>query len=643
MTKVIGSHVLKAGAFYEQATKTQSPFADVNGSLSFDQDSQNPGDTGWAFSNTLLGNYRYFTQISNYEVPRYRYNNYEGYLQDTWKLRPNLTMTYGVRLSIMGPLYEIGNLVSSFNPATFDPKQAVTLYQPALVNGARVALNPLTGQTAPALLIGAIAGGNINNGMNQQGTNGYPQGLVDGRGPQIGPRLGFAWQPGGPASKTVIRTGGGIFYERIQGNMMYYQITNPPVLRESQLAYGNISQIGSGTSQTYFPVTAGGVSRDGHIPTVYNFNFGVQRQLPMNVLLDVAYVGSLSRHQTLLVPFNNAPFGSAWLPQNQDPTKCPNLATCNLNGDNALPVNFYRPYVGYGGPAANAQGVLYEFGGSANYNSLQVSANRRMSRTFQIGVAYTWSKALGVQSSTTANNVLYQNLRQGMYGPLTFDRTQMLTINYLYNFPDLARKGTFLNNPVGRGALNGWQFSGLTAISSGPPVQTTGSNSTSAAYSVASGGSTISGAQLNRQVTGSEDTPPRFAFTCNPFDGGGAMMAFVNTSCFAPAAKGSVGMDSGWDRLRQPGYNNWDMSVYKKFQYMEDASKYIQLRLEVYNAPNHTEWNTWNSTAQFNAAGQITNLPTALGGGGGRFGFGALNTVRTNSQRILQIAAKIYF
>lgn len=106
-------------------------------------------------------------------------------------------------------------------------------------------------------------------------------------------------------------------------------------------------------------------------------------------------------------------------------------------------------------------------------------------------------------------------------------------------------------------------------------------------------------------------------------------------------------MDSGWDRLRLPGSNNWDMSIYKKFQYTEDAAKFIQIRLEAYNAPNHTEWNTWNSTAQFNTAGQITNLPSAVTNGatpnGGRFGFGALNTVRTNSQRIIQIAAKIYF
>jgi len=650
VAKISGTHTLKAGIFVETATKTQSPYADVGGSLNFDQDSQNPGDTGWAYSNALLGNYRAFTQISNYEVAKYRYNQVEWYGQDTWKLRPNLTLNYGIRLAIMGPLYEENNLVSSFVPSAYNREEAVVLYRPGCLGPSpcggtnRVAVNPLTGAILPGGFIGAeVPGvGNVNNGMVQQGTNGEPRGLTKSRGPQFGPRFGLAWTPGGNAGKTVIRMGGGVFFERIQGNYIYYQTTNPPVLRESQLWYGNIDNIAS-SQATNFPVYAGGVAGDGHVPTVYNYNFGAQRALPLNMLLDVAYVGSLSRHQTELVPFNNAPFGSAWLPQNQDPTKCPGLASCNLNGDDALPVSFYRPYIGYNGPSGSAQGVIYEFGGTANYNSLQASLSRRLSRRLQVGGAYTWSKALGVQSSTTANGILppADNWRQGMYGPLSFDHTQMLTVNYLFNLPEFAAKSHYLDNTVGRGALNGWQLSGITAISSGAPISS--SDGTSPLYSISTGTTTISGAQLNREATGSEDVPPRYVFTCNPYSGGGSSQAFFNAACFAPAPKGSVGMDSGWDALRGPGYNNWDISLFKKFQVGKEESRYLQLRLEAFNAPNHTEWATVNLNATFNTAGQIVNLPSALGGTGGRFGFGALNTVRPNSQRILQIAAKFYF
>jgi hypothetical protein len=549
----------------------------------------------------------------------------------------------------MGPLYEENNLVSSFVPSAFNPQLAVVLYRPGCLGASpctgadRVAVNPMTGATLPGGFIGAIVPGvgDLDNGMRQQGVNGEPRGLTKSRGPQFGPRFGLAWTPGGDG-RTVIRMGGGVFYERIQGNYIYYQITNPPVLRESQLWYGNIDNIAS-SQATNFPVYAGGVAGDGHLPTVYDYNFGVQRLLPRNMVLDVAYAGSLSRHQPQLVPFNDAPFGSAWLPQNQDPTKCPNVAACNLNGDNALPVSFYRPYIGYNGPAGLSQGVIYTFGGSANYNSLQTSLNRRMSRRLQFGVAYTWSKALGEQSYTINNGVLppTDDWRKGMYGPLDFDQTQMLSTNYLFDFPDFASKSPHLSNVVGRSVLNGWQFSGITAISSGAPINST--SGTGALYSISTGTGTIGGAQLNREVTGSEDVPPRYVFTCNPYSGGGSSQAFFNASCFAPAPKGSVGMDSGWNRLRGPGYNNWDMSIFKKFQVGKDESRFLQLRLEAFNAPNHTEWGSVNLNAVFNTAGQITNLPTALGGSGGRFGFGALNGVRGNSQRILQIAAKLYF
>ena len=92
---------------------------------------------------------------------------------------------------------------------------------------------------------------------------------------------------------------------------------------------------------------------------------------------------------------------------------------------------------------------------------------------------------------------------------------------------------------------------------------------------------------------------------------------------------------------------NWDMSLFKTISLKERAR--LQLRLEAFNAFNHTEWgattggNGINAAAQFNAAGQIVNLPSQFGGTGGRFGFGAENTIRANSQRILQIAVKFNF
>jgi hypothetical protein len=432
--------------------------------------------------------------------------------------------------------------------------------------------------------------------------------------------------------KTVLRAGGGVFYERAQGGPVYYQIANPPVLRESQITYGNLSSIAA-SALAQFPVAASGISRDGHIPTVYNYSLGVQRELPLGILLDVSYVGSQSRHLITLVPFNDLPFGSAWLPQNQDPTVTP-----KYDGTTTLAANLYRPYLGIASPTTSNisnQGYITTFGGSANYNGLQVAVNRRVGRGLNLGMQYSWSKALGISSGTSGGNtgVYPSDVRNANYGPLTFDRTQSLSLNYIYDIPGVAKKGSFLDNAVGRIVLNGWQFSGLTSIGSGAPVNVS--------YSVTG----VSAALLNREITGSEDIGPRVVMTCNPNESMGDrnINAFINTSCFAPAAKGSVGEDSGYNRLRGPGIDQWDMSLFKRLPVGRSESRYIQLRLEAFNAFNHVEWNTFNTAAQFNASGKIVNLPTAEGGAGGRFGFGALNTVRANSQRILQIAAKFYF
>ena len=147
----------------------------------------------------------------------------------------------------------------------------------------------------------------------------------------------------------------------------------------------------------------------------------------------------------------------------------------------------------------------------------------------QLGLTYTWSKALGViQGHIT-------DARKANYGPLAIDRTQGLTFNYIYDIPTVAKHVSFLDNAAGRGVFNGWQLSGITSMSSGAPVNVT--------YSITGVSSTL----LNREITGSEDNAPRVVFTCNPnlSRGDRTIDRFIDTSCFAPAVKGSQQMDSG--------------------------------------------------------------------------------------------------
>ena len=613
VTKVFGTHTLKAGIYYETATKTENAFKPYNGSIDFARDSNNPGDTNWGFSNALLGNFTSYQQINKDPLPNYTYNNLEFYVQDTWKVSSRLTFNVGLRIAYIRPFEDNLGLMSNFINSQYDPKQAVVFYQPAVSGGIRQAQNPLTGQLLPATYIGAIVPGvgNINNGMSLEGSNGVPAGLIPSRGAHFGPRLGIAYQIN---NKTVIRTGGGVFYERVAtfgpGITSNYT-TNPPSLRTATLYYGNVANIAS-TPGTFFPTAINQLSPDGHIPTTYNYNFGIQRELPAKFFAEVSYVGAQSRHLWLAQPFNYAPFGSAWQPYSQDPTVTP-----KFDGTTNLPVNLYRPYAGY------TAATDYTWGTSTNYNALQTSLNRRVGRV-TAGAAYTWSKALGVGVGHPTDT------RDYGYGVLPQDRTHSLVLNYIIDLPG-APQHSFIDNAAGRLVLNGWQISGLTSIASGAPVNVT--------YSVSNTGSAL----LNREITGSEDQAPRPVFTCNANLGYGDrnIYSFIDTSCFAPAPKGSIGLDSGYDRLRGPGLFNSDMSLFKNISIKERAR--LQLRLEAFNVFNHVEWASFNTAAQFNAAGKLVNLPTQFGGTGGRFGFGAENSIRANSQRILQIAAKVVF
>ena len=154
----------------------------------------------------------------------------------------------------------------------------------------------------------------------------------------------------------------------------------------------------------------------------------------------------------------------------------------------------------------------------------------------------------------------------------------------------------------------------------------------------------VSALTLIIQFTVIEDVAPRVYFDVQSKSLDGQPRPerkWINTSCFSPAAVGSVADNSGINRLRLPGTNDWDMSLFKRINLKERS--YVQLRLEAFNAFNHPQFASFNSTIVFNQAGQIINLPSQLGGTGVRFGFGALNATRPNSARILQIAAKFYF
>jgi hypothetical protein len=268
------------------------------------------------------------------------------------------------------------------------------------------------------------------------------------------------------------------------------------------------------------------------------------------------------------------------------------------------------------------------FGANSNYHSMQMSANRRFGKDVTFGVAYTWSRSLGTTTDDGTTNHPF-NMRAADYGPLFFHRTHNLVFNYVYNLPKFV-KGDSTGAKVAGLLANGWQISGITTMQTGQPDNLS--------FGIDGVGN------LNERFTGSVNVGAR-PIPTNSFNYTKTDYSWIDASAAgfrAPAFKGSQGFDSAPRNVYRPGDHNWDVSVFKNFPFMKDEAKYIQLRVEMFNAWNHTRFSDFNRSMTFSRdLTRVINLPNALGGNGGRFGFGALNNTR--DPRIIQLAAKIYF
>ena len=549
---------------------------------------------------------------------QYRSWNVEWYVQDNWRATRKLTLEYGIRFYWVQPQYDKALQTSSWNPALYDPVGAAVLRTAGLdAKGNRVSINPMTGEVGPAALIGSIVNtgkGFVNgvyaNGMGLAGKN-YPKGLMADRGILYAPRLGVAYQIG---SKTVVRAGGGVFYDRLQGNPVFDMLPNPPSTIIPKFYYGNLSAIPPASAGTFFPAGVVGFDEGGNIPTTYNWNLTIQRELPGQILLDVAYVG----RPPITTYIASTRTRSRWAPRGCRRTRIPLNTSPKFDGTTSNQPNFYRPYLGY------TNTTDYGFGANSNYHSLQASAHRRFGRNFTFDVAYTWSKVMGTANDDGVN-VNPFNSRAADYGPLFYDHTHMLVFNYVYNLPKFVKSKSALGK-VGGAVTNDWQVSGITTFMTGQPDNLS--------FSISGIGN------LNERYTGSPDVAPRIVINNAPSYPKDIYQWMSPAGLALPPVKGSAGFDSAPRSIRRPGDADWDISIFKNFPMPKEGMR-LQLRVEMFNAFNHARFNDFNRSAQFNTAGQLINTPTVLGGTGGRFGFGALTG--TADPRRIQLAAKFYF
>ena len=513
LTKVAGNHTFKFGADVRRQRFDQTLYFNVNGEQEFfgggpnDVGATNADGSSNLYPNYLLGLPDQYGQGSA-QVEHVRSTGLYLFAQDSWKLKPNLTLNYGLRWELNTPIADIAHHVQTYRPG-----QVSTVYPCE-----NTASTDCSSQSPVGLVV--------------PGDTGIPPGLTQTYYKSFAPRIGMAWSPGN-SGKTSIRAGWGMFYNPVEQLVLEQFGAEPPFggsifLSETNFNTPFLSQDGQttylnpfngfitpkpGTPQDwgiFQPILLYGDFQP-HLRSQYSdqYNLTIQRELTKDMKLEIGYVGSQG-HRLLATHDINYGRAQTCLDLNSISVAAndPNLACAQfyadtsfsiaageipagmtlhmpygpqatITGPNPNPIYLVglRPYsspqcnplTGVGCPATGVPVFSSIFAqdtiANSGYNSLQASLDKRFAHGLQFTLAYTFSKSIDEASSF-----------EGILNPLPgannralslFDATHRIVASYYWELP-VPKYDGFKGK-----LLDSWAISGITTFQTGFPIRIT--------------------------------------------------------------------------------------------------------------------------------------------------------------------------
>jgi len=576
------------------------------------------------------------------------------YVQDNYRITPRLTLNLGLRWEPAFPWSDKGNRWAQVNLTAMAAGTVSKVYPNA----------------PPGIFFSGQNGIASDPGMPKNALRANLKGWA--------PRVGFAYDVFGDG-KTSLRGGVGIFYDsRVMGMLSNRFVDEWPFSPQFILSTANNSNPQPGSTAGSFsdplctlaatqatlhcsgaqaasyptfpspfpaptnfaykpPFNEIAVTYDPSgnykVPTIYEWNLTLEHQLPWNVLARAGYVGSHSIHilETQFLNFSNPGFKSAQQPFNPLCAPATGLANCTVyvGSNKTFAQNTFSNTV---------QADINDI--NANYNALQFSVEKRMSKGLTILGNYTWSRSLddlpfgeGVSGFDTGYSTLpitNPNRHRFDYGPSGFDHTHVFTTSYVWQVPDVFKTNGILHQVFG-----GWQLGGVFSAASGRPITVLQGTNVSGTNIGNDRGTIIPG------VSGYSSTAcAGVTVACKSWLNPAAFLttAQVNGQ-FAPGGvgPGTFGNVSK-NFLRLPSTWNSDMSASKYFNITERYK--LQFRVEYFNVFNHpnfapesTSTGTVNGTDQISAFDKIN----------GNSSFGTFRVGQAADPRVAQFAVKLHF